>query len=101
MSLTMIEIQKRANVEATNRGYSSEEVASVLFDEKNSIWETSIMRKNLQRNPDLSKKLEGKDYIVFIYAKKNKIPNIVIEGGELYIFVEKTTGQILLTLSGK
>lgn len=99
MNLSLKEIKTIAIDGAKSRGYDLSEM-DISIDKDNRFWKTSIMKKNLESSPELAKKIKGKEYIV-VYLKRRSKPNEIIAGGELYVFVEGKTGEILLILAGK
>lgn len=100
MALSTHEAEKRASEEAGRKGYDLSKSDASVADEKDDFWCSSIMKQHLDDTPELAQRIKGKKYFV-VYYKRRPEPDKMILGGELYVLVDKKTGEVLAVLAGK
>lgn len=103
MKITIEEAIKIANKEAEKLNYNVSEM-NIKIDENNTVWKKysssinfSIGSTFLDDNQEIKTKLKNKSFWAIYYMPKN----INQFGGDLWIFINKDTGKIILFLKGK
>lgn len=91
--LSLQEVKKRADQEARRLEYRPEAMKA-QFDETNSAW---IDYSN--KVPDLAvkEKLKGKDFAAVYYGPKQDF----VLGGDLWVFIDRKTGDVVAVLRGQ
>ena len=100
MILSIDEVEKRASEEARRRGYDLSRSDVLVVDEEDDFWRSSIMKQHFYDTPELAQKIKGRKYFV-VYYKRRSEPGKMILGGEIYVLVDKKTGEVLIVLTGK
>lgn len=89
-----------AKTEATRLGYSIETM-EISADETNSRWVEFVRPTDLPRQyPDLAPKLAARRYWA-VWLKPRQKPGHIVLGGDIFVFVDATNGEILGVLRGK
>jgi hypothetical protein len=89
-----------ANREAVRLGYDVKKM-SIEIDQNNSAWRSALASVDvLKMKPDLAKRLQHRDYWAIHYAPNQKLGPPVF-GGELFVFVDKQTGDVIAHLMGQ
>ena len=92
--LTRSAVLAAADAEAQRLGYDIERM-SVSFDYYNSLWTDHY--KAVADTPHSNlRALEGRDFFAVYYGPLKKQL-----GGDLWVFVERLTGEIITTIQGK
>lgn len=87
---------EKSNEKAKELGYDLSRMR-VIADEENSIWKAYVKSGPvLEWNPDLRKQLEGRDFWAIGYMPKE--PQL---GGDLTVFIDKQTGNIITVIQGQ
>ena len=92
---TRSEILAIADAEAKRLGYDVEHM-SVAFDLYNTQWEQFEMQSVQNTPPPMVQALTGRDFFAVYYG-----PMQAQSGGDLWVFVDRHTGEIVTTIRGK
>lgn len=85
-----------SNREAEKLGYNLSEM-TVNVDDKNSLWEEYIKSGPILEYDDaLKNTLKNKEYWAIYYRPKR-----LQKGGDLFVFIDKYTGEVLTSIRGK
>ena len=86
-----------ANREAERLGYKTTTM-NLELDEHNTFWNKYISSgpSFWPNNPWYKEKLKNKEYWAVYYA-----PKIPQKGGDLWCFIDRTTGEVITHLKGK
>lgn len=99
MKISLVEIKKAADRELIKQGYDPLKMHAI-YDESNSNRYINGLIGIVMKTEDLRIKIDERQYVVIMYQRKLK-KNERIMGGDLYVFVDRSTGDVLLFLSGK
>lgn len=90
------EVMEIANKEVARLKYNIEEM-KIETDEENSHWKWYISKtKLIEKNQELETKLKNRNFWAIYYEpKKNQL------GGDLFIFIDKNTGEVIGLLMGQ
>ena len=90
------DILKIANREAEQLGYDLSRM-SVAFDEDNSQWqEYQTAHARATQTQEISEQLNGRVYQAVYYS-----PEKIQLGGDLWVFIDADTGDVIGTIQGQ
>ena len=92
---TRSDILAIADAEAKRLGYDVDHMG-VAFDIYNSLWNARAANRAASAPADLLKQLEGRRYFA-VYYSLMKEPMI---GGDLFVFIDRTTSHVLGVFQG-
>lgn len=96
MDIAKEKVLQISNREAEKLGYNLSEL-TVNIDDKNSLWEEYIKSGPiLEYDQALKNTLENKEYWAIYYRPKR-----LQKGGDLFVFIDKHTGEVLTSAKGK
>lgn len=97
---TRSEILAVTDQEAERLGYSVEQM-SVSFDSSNSKWHDYLeSATNFVPLPEVQATLRGREYLAVYYSPLHR-PTDVQSGGDLWAFLDWTTGDIIEVVRGQ
>ena len=94
-TVSKTEIMRIANKAATDMGYDLRKL-KVSMDDNNSIWNEYISKMPAGWHSNVVDRLKGRKYSALYYE-----PKPLRFGGDLFVFVDRQTGQVVATLAGQ
>ena len=96
MKISNEEAIRIANKEVQRLKYDIDKL-KIISDEKNTFWYKYISSGPiLESNPDIKNKLDNRDFWAIYYGSRE-----MRLGGDVFIFIDKNTGEIILVIQGK
>lgn len=95
MKISLKEAISIAEKKAESLNYDIKKM-KLMADENNNIWNNYSSSGFLEANPPIKDVLNGKDFWTIYFA-----PTEAVLGGDLFIFVDKKNGKVILALPGK
>ncbi|HOW59357.1 MAG TPA: hypothetical protein PLO78_06515 [Candidatus Omnitrophota bacterium] len=109
-ALSKEKIIEIAKAKAVERGYDIDSM-KIIYDDSNEMFKKHLKRKGVSKynketnewkpvrgtTPEEDRpKLKGKDYQTLYFGPKQ-----MMKGGDLWVFVDRKTGEVLDTVGGK
>lgn len=87
-----------ANKEANRLGYNAAKM-KIEIDEENTWWNSYIASSPSfwEQHPHIQEKLHNRDYWAVFYGSQDRTRL----GGDLWVFVDRASGEIIMAIKGK